>query len=202
MSNPKKDNSTRIDTVIIFLVAACMIFLIDFAHDKLHEFDRMEQEALLVNHNPSNPIHEDLAKEIIQYRPGAYKMIEIYTPDFEIMMTLQFAKSDEYSTDLSQYPDLVELFYTHDEGHTQITVNDKIEDIYFRWTEGANNNKYLIIVYASRAPVKNLAIFDFVCYIVLLLMFMLLFRLRMKQYREKIKQYKDIQDDVRNRISH
>lgn len=202
MNNPKRDSSMRIDTVIIFLVAACMIFLIDFTHDKLHEFDRLEQEALLVNHDPSNPIHEDLAKEIVQYRPGAYKMIEIYTPDFEIMMTLQFSNSDEYSTDLSKHPDLMELFYTHEEGHTQLTVNDKLEDIYFRWTEGANDNKYLIIIYASRAPVKNLAIFDFVCYIVLLLMFMLLFRLRMKQYREKIKQYKSIQDDVRSRISH
>lgn len=201
MSNPKKNSKMRFDTIIIFLVAACMIFLIDFTHGKFHEFDRLEQEALLVNHDPNNPVHEDLAKEILQYRPGVYKMIEIYKPNFEIMMTLQFATSDDYSTDLKQYPDLIELFYTHEEGHTSLTINEKEEDIYFKWTEGSTGEKYLIIVYASRVPVKNLAVFDFVCYMVLILMFILLIRIRMKHFNEQVKHYRAIQDDVRSRIS-
>lgn len=200
--NNKKRSGMRIETIIIFIIAACMIFLIDFTHDKLNDFARLEQEALLVNHDPSNPVHEELAKEIMQYRPGAYKMIEIYKPNLEIMMTLQFMQDEKYETNLNDHPDLVELFYENEEGHTQLMIGDKEEDIYFRWTDGANGEKYLIVVYSSRHPVKNLGVFTFVCYMVLLLVFVLLIRLHISHYNDKIKQYKTMSDDVRNRVLH
>lgn len=198
--NKKDRRAFRVETLIIIIIAICMVFLINFTHEKLNDFARLEQEALLVNHDPSNPIHDKLAKEIMQYRPDAYKMIEIYKPDFSILMTLQFIPGANYETNLKDHPELIELFYNNEEGHTQIKIGDKEEDVYFRWTSGENNDKYLIVIYASRRPVRNMWMFTFVCYMVLLLIFALLIRLRMTHYNDKISQYKSISDDLKSRL--
>lgn len=202
--NKKRRRSSfrRIETIIIIVIAGCMIFLMDFTHNKLNEFARLEQEALLITHDPSNPVHNELAEEILEYRPEAYKMIEIYTKDFDIMMTLHFTEDKIAKSDLRDYPELMELFYTHEEGHTQLSIGDKKEDIYFRWTPGADGQKYLIIIYASRHPVKNLGVFDFVCYSVLLMVFLLLIILHISHYKDKVKQYQTMSEDVRNRLMH
>lgn len=199
---PKRHSSMAVETLTIIIIAMCMIFLIDFNHDKLNDFARLEQEALLVNHDPENPIHQELAKEIVQYRPGAYKMIEIYSKDFKLLMTLQFMPDVDYETNLAEHKDLVELFYTHKEGHTQLIVDEKEEDIYFRWTPGTDGDKYLIVIYSSRHPVKNLGVFSFVCYMVLFLVCFLLLRLHMKNYSDKIRQYQNSSDDLRSRLRH
>lgn len=198
--NNKKRSNIRLETIIIFLIAICMIFLIDFTHDKLNDFAKVEQEALLINHDPSNPVHNQLAQEIIKYRPGVYKMIEIYKPNMEIMMTLQFENNAKYHTNLNEYPELTELFLKNKEGHTQLTIDNELEDIYFKWIDDASMDKYLILIYTSRHQVQDLYIFDFVCYMVLLLIFFLLIRIHISGYGDKIKQYKDKSDDIRNRL--
>lgn len=200
MNNKRKRSNIRIETIIVLIIATCMIFLMNFMQEKLSDFAQLEQETLLINHDPNNPIHAELAKKIIQYRPGPYKMIEIYTSDLEIMMTLQFDQTVKYDTDIKKYPELIDLFQKNLEGHTQLIFGEKEEDIYFKWTEGENGNKYLIVVYASRHPVKNLWTFNFICYIVLILVFFLLIRLHMGSFNEKINQYKKMSDDVHSRV--
>lgn len=203
--NNKKNSSFKIETIIIILIAGCMIFLVDFTNNKIDEFSRLEEEAMLVNHDPSNPIHEQLAQEIIEYRPDTYKMIEIYTEDFEIMMTLQFIESGLKNIDLDDYPDLVDLFNNNEEGHTELFFgenNEIKEDIYFKWVKASDNNKYLMIVYSSIHPVQNIWIFNFVCYLVLLLVFLLLLRMHLKNYKEKVQQYEQLSDDLKKRLRH
>lgn len=205
MNNKNKNSSFRLETLIIILIAGCMIFLVDFTNNKINEFSRLEEEAMLVNHDPSNPIHEQLAQEIIEYRPDTYKMIEIYTEDFEIMMTLQFIESGLKNIDLDDYPDLIDLFKDNEEGHTQLLFgeeNEIKEDIYFKWVKASDNNKYLMIVYSSRHPVQNIWIFNFVCYLVLLLVFLLLLRIHLKNYKEKVQQYEQLSDDLKKRLRH
>lgn len=202
--NNKKNSSFKIETLIIILIAGCMIFLVDFTNNKINEFSRLEEEIMLVNHDPSNPIHEQLAQEIIEYRPDTYKMIEIYTEDFDIMMTLQFIETGLKNINLDEYPDLIELFNEHEEGHTQLSFSDNEvkEDIYFKWVKASDNNKYLMIVYSSRHPVQNIWIFNFVCYIVLLLIFILLLRMHLKNYKDKVQQYEQLSNDLKKRLRH
>lgn len=202
--NNKKNSSFKIETLIIILIAGCMIFLVDFTNNKINEFSRLEEEIMLVNHDPENPIHEQLAQEIIEYRPDTYKMIEIYTEDFDIMMTLQFIETGLKNINLDEYPDLIELFNEHEEGHTQLSFSDNEvkEDIYFKWVKASDNNKYLMIVYSSRHPVQNIWIFNFVCYIVLLLIFILLLRMHLKNYKDKVQQYEQLSNDLKKRLRH
>lgn len=200
----KKNSSFKIETLIIILIAGCMIFLVDFTNNKINEFSRLEEEIMLVNHDPSNPIHEQLAQEIIEYRPDTYKMIEIYTEDFDIMMTLQFIETGLKNINLDEYPDLIELFNENEEGHTQLSFSDNEikEDIYFKWVKASDNNKYLMIVYSSRHPVQNIWIFNFVCYIVLLLIFILLLQMHLKNYKDKVQQYEQLSNDLKKRLRH
>lgn len=205
MNNNKRRAGFRIETIIIILIAGCMIFLIDFTNNKLDQFSRLEEEAMLINHDPNNIIHEQLAEELLEYRPDSYKMIEIYTDEFDLMMTLQFITANSRSLNLHAHPELIDLFKNNAEGHTTLLFgnNDEIkEDVYFKWVTGSDENKYLMIVYSSRHPVQNIWIFNFVCYMVLLLVFVLLLYIRLKNYKDKIQQYEQLSNDVRNHIIH
>ena len=56
------------ETAITLAIAACMIFLINFANAKMEEITISNKESLLINHDPTNPIHEG-SIHMISYLP-------------------------------------------------------------------------------------------------------------------------------------
>lgn len=201
-----KRRNNNIETLIVILIAGCMVFLINFTNSKLAEFARLEQEAILINQDPENPVYNQLASEIIKYRGCCpYKMVEVYTEDFDLMMTLQFIdKETEPLTNLHNYSDLIELFSSHQEGQTSIMTGDDKDvkqDIYFKWVPGTDGQRYLIITYSFYHPVDNLWVFNFIGYLVIVLVFALLIMLRIRRYNDKIQQYQSLSNDVRKSIT-
>lgn len=191
-----------IEIAIVFMIAGCLLILINFSDGKFEEVQGLTQEAMLVEHDPDNPVHDQLAQEIMEYRPNSYKMIEIYSEDFERIMKVQFQEDDEFvDQPITDYPDLVNLFRSHQDGHTSITIDDMDEDIYFRWSElGDDGYQCLMIIYISRHVVENTWVFHMICYIILILVFILLIMLLLQQYRDKVEYYKSISMNVDDRL--
>lgn len=204
-SSKKIRRNNTIETLIVILIAGCMVFLINFTNNKLAEFAQLEQEAILINQDPNNPVYDQLASEIIEYRACCpYKMIEVYTSNFDLMMTLQFINKEIETVNLHDYSELIEILSSHQEGQTSImTGNDKDvkQDIYFKWISGSDGQKYLIITYSYYHPVDNLWVFNFVGYLVIVLVFGLLILLRIRRYSDKINQYQSLSNDVRKSIT-
>lgn len=191
-----------IEIIIILAIAVCLLILINFSDGKFEEVQGLTQEAMLVEHDPDNPVHDELAREIMEYRPNSYKMIEIYSEDFERIMKVQFQEDDEYvDQPITDYPDLIKLFRSHQDGHTSITVDGMDEDIYFRWSElGDDGYQCLMIIYISRHVVENTWVFHMICYIILILVFILLIILLLQQYRDKVEYYENISMNVNDRL--
>lgn len=185
-----KNKWFTLETVTTLAIAACMIFLINFANAKMEEVIISNQESLLINHDPTNPIHEELANEIVKFRPGACKMIDVYGEDLEPLFTVQFYDKNTGHAELKDFPDLVELLKNNVEGHTEISIDGYDENVYFRWSETSRGEHYLVMVYMSQPEVSNLWVFSFVCYMILILVFFLLIRIHIIQHNEQIKVYK------------
>lgn len=202
MKPTNKKTIFTLESFIILLIASGMIFLINFANSKLNEIFISEQEALLINNVPSNPIHKQLGEEIQYFRPEACKMIEVFSSEFIPEFTVQFDTTSQIpENSIKDYPDLLELFKANSEGHTSITIDDKEEDVYFKWVTTSTNEYYLVIIYMSRHKVENLWVFNFVCYLILILVFILLIRLHIIRHNDHIQYYRSLSDNVRSRLS-
>lgn len=202
MKPKQRKVDTTLETIIILLIAILLLVLIRFANLKLDELIQSDREALLMTHDELSPIHDELAKEIVEFRPDACKMIEVFSSDFKLLFTVQFLEDvDEYNN-IEEYPDLMDLLYNNKEGHTTIDIGDKTEDVYFRWTETSEGDPYLVLIYMSRPTVGNFWIFNLICYLILLLVFILFIVLRMRSFHECVSQYKNTSAELQNVLMH
>lgn len=186
------------ETAITLAIAACMIFLINFANAKMEEITISNKESLLINHDPTNPIHEELAGEIVKFKPGACKLIDVYGEDLESLFSVQFYDNNTGHAELKDFPDLVNLLRNNAEGHTEVTINGIDENVYFRWSETSRGEHYLVMVYMSQPVVNNLWVFPFVCYMILIMIFILLIRIHIIQHNEKIQYYNALANSRRD----
>lgn len=190
--NKKHNNyqSFTIELLITITIALCMIFLVNFANNKLDEIVSSDKEALLMNVNESDEMHQKLAEQIIQFRPDACKMIEVFSEDYQLLFKVQFKAESESSDLLIDHKDLISLFESESEGHTTIDIGDSTEDVYFRWELMETGQKCLVIIYMSKPVVKNIWIFSAVSYTVIILVFILLVRILYIRHEERVEIYR------------
>ena len=190
----KNDNSMRVEIIIMIIIAICIVFLISFTNSKFEEFDQREEAMVLMHPNQEANIDEDLAKNILAFRPDACKLIELYDENFQSVFKVTFTddSNDSKYSDLTEYPELMNLFIASPQGHTSFEIDDNTEDIVYEWTESSDGNQYLLIVYMSRPIVRNTWIFSFVCYLILILVFTLIARMMFRQNRVRIKHYESL----------
>ena len=202
MSRTKKEPILSIDTIIVILIAICVMFLNSFTNNLLSELDRVGNEAMFIKDELNYKQSEELGEEIVKYRPDSCKMIEIYNESFELIFSLQFDENHVIkNNNILSHPDLVNLFQNNAEGQTSVTIGEYDEDVYFQWIANTNGEKRLVIVYSTIENVKNIWVFSFVCYLVLILVFILLIRVHNRHYNAKIIQYKNISDNFRYEVN-
>ena len=200
--NKKVKYKISIEIILVLFIAGLMIFLNEFTTNKINEIIISDREALLIHHDPGSPVREELAKKIIEFRPEACKMIEVYSEDFDPILYVQFTTDSNPSPNtIKDHPELLDLLRSNSEGHAELTIENKTEDVYFQWTETEEGEKCLIITYMSRPIVNNIWIFSFTCYIILILVFVLLIRLHLVQYRSSIRHYKATSDVINDKIN-
>lgn len=200
-SKKNKSNQPIVEIAIIIIIAICMVFLNCFANNKFNELMEVSNEALLISHDPDNPVHQELAELITEYRPEACKMIEVYSEDFDQLFTVQFRlQEDTHEADLNAYTELATLLRTNKEGHTTVTIDDVEEDVYFQWVETSKGDPYLIMIYMSRPIVHDLWIFTFVCNLVVILVGVLLMYIMLLHRRDNIKSYEFIRKELANSL--
>ena len=188
IKSPKKQNFT-FEIIIIILIACCMIFLVNFANNKLDEIVTSDREALLMSNVENSQMREELARQIVQFRPDACKMIEVFSEDFELMFKVQFKDETTHQNILTEHEDLMNLLKSNKEGQTTIEIGDETEDVYFRWENTCTGEKCLIIIYMAKPIVRNVWVVSVVAYVVIVLVFILLLRMIYVRYKERVEIY-------------
>lgn len=203
MSN-KSRSIFNIETIIILLIAGCMLFLDAFTTNKLNELENAGTEALFIRQDLPYDDDNELAEEILKYRPDTCKMIEMYSDDFELLFSVQFRNTEDedyMKNDIHNYPELIDLLKNSEEGETTIEINEYEEVIYFQWVTNDRDEDRLMIVYSSKPIVGNIWTFKLVCYLVMMLVFALLIVMYTKNYRDKIREYRNTSRYVRTKVN-
>lgn len=190
-----------IETILILMIAGCILFINTFTVRKLNELELSGKSAIFINDDI--PMIEDkaISEEIKDYMPSAYKMIELYDENLDLLFQAQFNDSDNSfikNNDIRRYPAFTSLLRKKNEGQTAIMIDNKEENVYFRWVTNSRGEKRLIIVYSSILKVKGLWVFSFVCYMTLILVFILLIRIHTRSYLEKIKRYGELTNSLKD----
>lgn len=188
----------NIETLIILVIAACMIFLNIFTVTKLNELESAEHEAVFLMDNVDFNDKEEFTEEIQNYLTGSYKMIELYDQDLELIFQIQF--SDKYIEidDIKQHTDLVNIIKNNKEGQTEITVDDMEQEVYFKWVTNNSGETRLLMVYSAIKIVKGIWLFSFTCWMVMILIFVLLIRLHSRSYQDRIDEYRKMAFNLRD----
>lgn len=202
MNNKKKSYTLLVETIIIITIAICMIFLNIFTTKKLVELDESGTEAMFIKEDLIYPKSDQLKEEIIKYRPNSCKMVEMYDDSFTLLFSLNFDKDNSIiKYNINEYPDLIEFLENNKEGQTMINIGEYNEEIYFKWITTTDDERRLIIIYSTKKVVDNIWVFSFVSYMVIILIFILLIRIHIRNYRDKINLYKNASCNFRDEIN-
>lgn len=203
MKNRHKVTVIKIEAFIAILIGICIIILMDVHSSREEEGHRRYLDTLFISEDQLSEDDAEFKDIILEYRPRPYKMIEIYNSDFSLDFRIQFRGEFINNRDLIvNHPELIEYFNSHDEGHTYYTLDDDETDVYFKWVDTENNGtEQLAIIYTSRPQKDNHLIHSTICYIILMLAFMIAIISTLRQSSEKIIQYKHNQDNIFDHIN-
>lgn len=198
------------ETIIIILIAICVVAMINLSNYKINELFASHQELLLSKDTGDSALNEELANGIMQFRPDLCKMIELYSLDFQQILKLEFTKQTEENPcdrrvterTIKDYPELMKLLIHNPEGHTTIRTEDEEEDVYFKHIALSNGQQCIMIIYMTKSVVKNLWVINFLGYFILILVFVLLIYSYHQRQVEAIKYYKTLSKHVQDKMIH
>ena len=185
-------NFFSVETIIILVIAACMLFLNTFMVKKINEIQLVRNNAVFLVDDLDFPDQEEFTEELKSYLKDSYKMIELYDEKFELLFQIQFNDGYKSKGDLINQKELMLIIKNNKEGQTTITIDNDEEDVYFKWITNSRGEERLLMVYSAIQEVKNLWVFSFVCWFVMILIFVLVIRLHSKSYTDRINQYKSM----------
>lgn len=188
---PNLNYSRIFETGIIIAIAACVIFLNMFTTKKFTDLEEAAHDALFVV--DSIPISEDdvFAEQIRDYLPDTYKMIELYDINLELLLRIQFDNDQTEPRDIRENDEIMSVIANTTEGQAHISVGEMEQDFYYRWLENSKGEMRLLTVYSKIHNVQNLWVFSFVCYLIMVLIFILLIRLHIRRYQDHISRYRE-----------
>lgn len=204
MKGKKRGLSINLDTLIILAIGAGILFLNIFTTRKLNELEHARKSAIFIRDDLQFIEDDDLAEEIKDYIPDAYKMIELYDEKYDLLFQVQFSDPKEGyipKSNIKSYPTFFELLENQEEGQTSLKMGEKEENVYFKWVSNNRGERRLLIVYNSINTVSGIWLFSLVCYLVLILVFVLLIRQHTKRYNEKIDQYLETTKMIRDALN-
>ena len=128
--------------------------------------------------------------------PSSCKSIEIYDENLQMLTQLNF--KEELNPKLTSSEEFLNLINAQDEGQLKIRLNGKDYIVYFTWATNTRGETRLIVLYSGLNKLGGIWLLSFICYVTLLLIFILVILVHMTNYRSKINLYKKTTKDVRD----
>lgn len=203
----KKSKFFTFDTVIITLIAICIIFMINLADYKINEifesyrYMPLSEDVLLEEFESSD--------EVVDFIPEMCRMVEAYDitegNQLEQILKIDFVTNEDspvYNTSIFDYPDIIESINIENEGFSIVQIEDEEAAIYFRKVVlTSNSEERIIVLYMSRPNIKYIWLIDLIGYIILVLVLILLLHQMYEKQKVTLRYYNAMANNVRDTIS-
>lgn len=203
----KKSKFFTFDTVIITLIAICIIFMINLADYKINEifesyrYMPLSEDVLLEEFESSD--------EVVDFIPEMCRMVEAYDitegNQLEQILKIDFVTNEDspvYNTSIFDYPDIIESINNESEGFSIVQIEDEEAAIYFRKVVlTSNSEERIIVLYMSRPNIKYIWLIDLIGYIILVLVLILLLHQMYEKQKVTLRYYNAMANNVRDTIS-
>ena len=195
----RKHVGLYIQTMLIIIIAISLLFLTRFTNNKLRELESSSKEAMMLNENLMSSNKEELSKQLMTYRPEAYKRVEIYDENFNLIFSIIL---DNYNVamNIKEYPQLMNELKTKSEGQATFEQNNYEANIYFKWNND-EGKKMLYIIYTRRSLVKDLWLFNFIAGGIMCLILILFLLNHFIIYKLSNSYYSLLLSDMKNNSS-
>lgn len=187
------------EIAIVTLIALCVIFMNFFTLSKIRELEDIANDTIFIKDDLPFIESEDLGEELKEYLPIAYKMVEIYDPNYQLLFQLNMNSEPKLdNVNILEYPNIQQMIKSSMEGQSRVLIGDSEENVYFKWIKNSEGDERLIIIYSPINKVKGLWVFSLTSYLILILVFILLIRVHTNSYNEKIKEYTESTISISN----
>lgn len=202
----KRHGGMYFETVVVIIIALCLIFLNYFTVSKINELQRVNRNSIFIDDDLPLESDGELVEELKTYMKSPCKMIELYDEDMNLMFQVTFdsqgSKAVNHPNGISKNSQLSKLIGNQQEGQATIKMHDRTEqDIYYKWISNSKGERRLIIIYNEIFEVKGIWVFSFVCYIILILVFVLLIRLHIVSGRNNVSHYADSTNYIKHDLN-
>lgn len=189
----KKGTSMTIEIILVVIIAACMIFLNYWTTSKISELQRVNRNSIFIDDDLPMEDDGELVEELKTYLRSPCKMIELYDEHTNLLFQITFDddghKNVARPNGIKDHRRLTKLIGTNQEGQATLRIGHSEQDVYYKWIVNSKNEKRLIIIYNEIVEVKGIWLFSFVCYIVMILVFILFIRFLTRSSKERVKHY-------------
>lgn len=187
------------EIAIVTLIALCVIFMNFFTLTKIRELEDIANDTIFIKDDLPFIESEDLGEELKEYLPIAYKMVEIYDPNYQLLFQLNMNSEPKLdNVNILEYPNIQQMIKSSMEGQSRVLIGDSEENVYFKWIKNSEGDERLIIIYSPINKVKGLWVFSLTSYLILILVFILIIRVHTNSYNEKIKEYTESTINISN----
>ena len=190
-----------IETVIIVLIAIGMVFLNTYTQMLFNKLVSAGHSAVFVKDDIKFNSDEEFAEQLKEYLPDAYKMIELYDENLDLLFQIQFNDSIAQKDSITKYPQIMDILISNEEGQTTIMLGDTEQNVFFNWLINNHGERRLLLVYSSIEQVEGIWIYNMISYFIILMVLILLILFRVRIYRMKMKEYNDITNLLKMELS-
>ena len=155
------------EIAIVTLIALCVIFMNFFTLSKIRELEDIANDTIFIKDDLPFIESEDLGEELKEYLPIAYKMVEIYDPNYQLLFQLNMNSEPKLdNVNILEYPNIQQMIKSSMEGQSRVLIGDSEENVYFKWIKNSEGDERLIIIYSPINKVKELWVFSLTSYLI------------------------------------
>ena len=188
--------SISIETVLVAIIACCLIFLNQFAMHKVKKVEMAVQNSVFIMDHIKFDNSEEFSEELKSYLSTSYRMVELYDENIDLLFQIQFSDEFKNKEDIKSNEKLLDIIKHNKEGQAIVNMGDVDQAVYFKWVDNNRGERRLLIMYSTKEVISNMWTLSLICYIILILVFALLTRLHLKNYKDKVELYRKNTDNI------
>lgn len=188
-----RKKSLRIDLLMILAISTCLIFANLYSTSMVKKI--LGTSDVVCLDKDSFTADTELVEEVSEVLTAPVEKVEMYDNRLHLMYASKF----DGSFDLNKCPKLKEKILHEKSYQLAVDIDNKHQVLRFDWIEGMGNDhrRGLLMTYYLVYHMEKMWPLTFFCILVVLFTYVLVIRIKMREYDNNIRQYTNLMNEYR-----